>query len=306
MNASAPPLNILLGFDGSVHAHAAIALLRDLCTNQPRPPISSLNLLAVFTPLMAGDQGPLRDALANAHASLEDLCFQVSSDMSLGYPAEKIIEVSEKLRPDLIVVGAQGLRSALGILLGGVAQQVVEYACCPVLIVRAPYTGLRRVLLVTDGSQPSLQATHYLARFPLPGETSIHILHVLPPLPLQPVTEFYTRTYPLAPEVLPVYPREPTADELAWQKEEEKQGMAILRQSRDVLKEAGFESDTSLLRGDAAKEIIAYAKDNQVDLIVSGSRGLNPFKGWLLGSVSRKLVHYSGCSVLVVKGPRET
>ncbi len=56
-----------------------------------------------------------------------------------------------------------------------------------------------------------------------------------------------------------------------------------------------------MLRGDAAKEIIEYAKDNNINLIVSGSRGLSQFKGWLLGSVSRKLVHYSECSVLIVK-----
>jgi len=53
----------------------------------------------------------------------------------------------------------------------------------------------------------------------------------------------------------------------------------------------------------AVTEIIQYAKENQVDLIVAGSRGLTSMQSWLLGSVSRKLVHYAGCSVLIVKGP---
>lgn len=57
-----------------------------------------------------------------------------------------------------------------------------------------------------------------------------------------------------------------------------------------------------LLRGDAAAEIIEYAKTRQVDLIVAGSRGLGTIKGWLLGSVSRKLAHYAPCSVLIVRG----
>jgi nucleotide-binding universal stress UspA family protein len=43
-------------------------------------------------------------------------------------------------------------------------------------------------------------------------------------------------------------------------------------------------------------------KQNQIDLIVAGSRGLSRVRSWLLGSVSRKLVHYSGCSVLIVRG----
>ncbi len=62
-----------------------------------------------------------------------------------------------------------------------------------------------------------------------------------------------------------------------------------------------MEASSVLLRGDAATEIIEYVKTNQIDLIVSGSRGLSEVRGWLLGSVSRKLVHYAGCSVLVVK-----
>jgi len=55
--------------------------------------------------------------------------------------------------------------------------------------------------------------------------------------------------------------------------------------------------------GDAATEIIEYVKSNKFDLIVAGSRGLSQFKGWWVGSVSRKLVHYSNCSVLIVKRP---
>jgi len=42
-------------------------------------------------------------------------------------------------------------------------------------------------------------------------------------------------------------------------------------------------------------------KDQKIDLIVTGSRGLGQIRSWLMGSVSRKLVHYSGCSVLVVR-----
>ena len=44
-----------------------------------------------------------------------------------------------------------------------------------------------------------------------------------------------------------------------------------------------------------------WVKQNQIDLIVAGSRGLSQMRSWLLGSVSRKLVHYSGCSVLIVR-----
>jgi nucleotide-binding universal stress UspA family protein len=56
-----------------------------------------------------------------------------------------------------------------------------------------------------------------------------------------------------------------------------------------------------LRRGDAATEILQLAKEKHIDLIVAGSRGLSQVSAWLLGSVSRKLIHYAKCSVLVVR-----
>lgn len=297
------PLNVLLAYDGSEHSHAAISFLCELCSNAKKPsPTAEIFVLAVFTPLQAGDQGPLRDALQWAHDFLESKCFQVRSEMVLGYPAEKIIEYAEKINPDLIVLGAKGLRSTLGILLGGVAQQVVEYASCPVLVVRAPYIGLKRLLFVTDGSACSQLAADYVAHFPLPSATELRAMHVLPPLPITPSPEYFARTYPLAPEVITVYPPPSSEDEKSWLAEEEAQGKAILEQTVRLFRHQGIEATPILLRGDTATEIINYVENNKIDLIVSGSRGLSQVKGWLLGSVSRKLVHYSGCSVLVVRG----
>jgi nucleotide-binding universal stress UspA family protein len=70
----------------------------------------------------------------------------------------------------------------------------------------------------------------------------------------------------------------------------------------EALKSSGVQATSILKRGDAATEIIEYVKANHVDLIAAGSRGLSQVRGWLLGSVSRKLLHYAGCSVLIVKG----
>ena len=56
-----------------------------------------------------------------------------------------------------------------------------------------------------------------------------------------------------------------------------------------------------LARGDAATEILERARAETTDLLVAGSRGLSAVRGWWFGSVSRKLVHYAPCSVLIVK-----
>jgi nucleotide-binding universal stress UspA family protein len=86
---------------------------------------------------------------------------------------------------------------------------------------------------------------------------------------------------------------------------EERQAQELLARAVETLQASGLQVTSVLKRGDAATEIIHYAQDQKIDLIVAGSRGLSRVAGWLMGSVSRKLVHYAGCSVMIVKGASE-
>ena len=287
--------NILLADDGSDHARAAVALLGDL----PLPLECLITVIRVFASTQAAEVTILEIAVAQTCALLINRGLQTKSELLLGSPAEKIVEYAEEHNPDLIVVGAKGLRATLGILLGGVAQQVVEYACCPVLVVRATYDRLRRILLVTDGSPYSQQAVKYLGNFPLPGGVSLQVMHVLPPPPFPVVVAEPPYSGLAMVESLPL------PEEMAAQRAREEQaGQALLDHTVGALKKYGLPATTVLERGDAATEIIEYARKQQIDMIVTGSRGFSQFKSWLMGSVSRKLVHYSGCSVLVVREPQ--
>ena len=49
------------------------------------------------------------------------------------------------------------------------------------------------------------------------------------------------------------------------------------------------------------KEIVEYAEEHDVDLIVIGSRGLSGIKKMLLGSTASGMVTYAHCPVMVVK-----
>lgn len=53
--------------------------------------------------------------------------------------------------------------------------------------------------------------------------------------------------------------------------------------------------------GDPVQEILGLVRSKQIDLIVMGSRGLTPFEGYMLGSVSDKIVRHAGCPVTVVR-----
>jgi nucleotide-binding universal stress UspA family protein len=287
-------LNILFADDGSQHAQAAVELLNDI----PLPPNSRISVVHAFN----SGQVPLipeyERMLERTKEQLSSHHFRVETELKLGPAAEMILERAQEKKPNLIILGAKGLRATAGILLGGVAQQVVEYACCPVLIVRAPYRGLRHILLVTDGSSYSQRAVQYLGKFPLPEILDLRVMHVLPPMQRPIMMEPHYSGWQT------VYAQFPSREEeLAIEERDAKIGKALLERTSSLLQRHGLISTSVLTRGDAATEIIEYVDMHRPDLIVAGSRGLSEFKGWWMGSVSRKLVHYSKCSVLIVKGP---
>jgi nucleotide-binding universal stress UspA family protein len=55
------------------------------------------------------------------------------------------------------------------------------------------------------------------------------------------------------------------------------------------------------LEGDAAAEIVRYAADAAVDVIVLGTHGRTGVERLLMGSVAEKVMRDAPCSVLVVK-----
>jgi nucleotide-binding universal stress UspA family protein len=283
---------ILLGDDRSEHAGAALKLLEDL----PLPPGTEIIVFRAFSPNQSTDLILMEDALNQTCIRLREKGLHAEPKLLLGSPAEMMVRYAGEELPDLIILGAKGLRATLGILLGGVAQQVVEYAPCPVLVVRAPYRGLKSVLLVTDGSPSSQQALKFLCRLPLPAGIRLWAMHVLPPRPL-----------PMALVGMPSVDIPVSALELEettlLEAREQQQGQALLDDTLETLQSAGKPAGGILKKGDAATEILAIVKEKEIDLVITGSRGLSPFKGWVMGSVSRKLVHYSGCSVLVVRQP---
>lgn len=62
-----------------------------------------------------------------------------------------------------------------------------------------------------------------------------------------------------------------------------------------------FNIYTVLLRGHPAETIVKYADDHDIDLIVTGTRGMGGFKSLVIGSVAQKVVTYAKVPVLIIK-----
>ncbi len=66
----------------------------------------------------------------------------------------------------------------------------------------------------------------------------------------------------------------------------------------------GIKTNVAILEedGDSKLEIMTqYINENNIDLVVMGTRGLSRFKQLILGSIAFGLISYSKCPVLVIR-----
>jgi nucleotide-binding universal stress UspA family protein len=73
------------------------------------------------------------------------------------------------------------------------------------------------------------------------------------------------------------------------------------RKLRADAKSRGIELQTHILAGHPADQIIHHSVQTRADLIVMGHRGGSRMKEWLLGSVSKRVLSYASCSVLIAR-----
>jgi nucleotide-binding universal stress UspA family protein len=62
----------------------------------------------------------------------------------------------------------------------------------------------------------------------------------------------------------------------------------------------GCQVTTASVIGTAAPEIVRFAEQNQIDLVVMASNGYGPIRQLLLGSTTERVLHHAPCPVLVV------
>ena len=132
---------ILVGFDGSEGSEQALNRAIMLLDEY-----GELILLAVvpdpadksFVDAEAYDRMKVKakNLIDNTIKDLGEQGFEITGMIEEGDAAAKIIDVSNRLNVDLIVLGSKG-QSELGrYLIGSVANKVVQYAAKPVMVVR--------------------------------------------------------------------------------------------------------------------------------------------------------------------------
>jgi nucleotide-binding universal stress UspA family protein len=78
-----------------------------------------------------------------------------------------------------------------------------------------------------------------------------------------------------------------------------------LAEVAERFKESGLKVRTELMIGDAADEILEYAKKHPVDLIAMATHGRSGISRWAYGSVASKVLREINTPLLLVTPPKE-
>jgi nucleotide-binding universal stress UspA family protein len=145
---------------------------------------------------------------------------------------------------------------------------------------------LRRILVPTDFSKYSQAALTYATSFAEKFGAELHLLHVVQDLALF-IPDAITVTPPITPPVEQLTAAVRGALDRVIQ-ENQLQRLSVHPQVRE---------------GTPFHEIIRFARDQNIDLIVMGTHGHSGLAHVLLGSVTEKVVRKAPCPVLTVRHP---
>lgn len=159
---------------------------------------------------------------------------------------------------------------------------------------------IEHILVATDGSQHARQAAELATDLAAKYQARLSILHVLlvghiPPDIRELSDKIGTEEPPLAVGghyIRAELPREVRID-IAEK---------ILAQARAQAEAQGVrEVQAEWREGPTTNGILDYARENDADMIVMGSRGLSDVRGLMVGSISHKVAQLHPGSVLTVR-----
>ena len=145
-----------------------------------------------------------------------------------------------------------------------------------------------KILHPTDFSELSLHALGYARALAESFDAHLHCLHV--------IDEAYQYWSAVGPEMAPVTPPVEDLTSLA--------DGQMQRFSDDHLIGLKYPAVTKVVFGKPFAEIVRYARETSIDLIVLATHGRGGLTHVLLGSTAEKVVRKAPCPVLTIRDPK--
>jgi nucleotide-binding universal stress UspA family protein len=197
----------------------------------------------------------------------------------------EIVRRAESWGADYIAVGSHGRTGLSRVVLGSVAERVVNHAHCSVLVART----VRKpgvVLVATDLSDASLPA---LVEGAAAAQRSGARLVVASAI------EWSNSFGASASALIGAAPALPPPDVQAEVRD------ALRATLEQALVRVGAQGEARVLEGSAASEIVRTADELEAELVVVGARGRTGLLRLALGSVAERVLRSSSSSVLTVR-----
>ena len=138
---------------------------------------------------------------------------------------------------------------------------------------------IKKVLVLTDGSQNSRSALRYAVEICRNFEASLHLLSVI--------------------EDMPAYATLEVGSEFMLKIQETIRSEIV--SCSGYCETSGIACDGEIRHGVPYEEIINYAKEIDVDLIVMATHGHTGLSHILLGSVAEKVMRHAPCPVMITR-----
>ena len=210
-----------------------------------------------------------------------------------GNTTEEILDQAGSMNADVIVMGTHGRAGFERLLLGSVTEKVLRKAPCPVLTVprRLPDAVpsgpvvFKRIICALDFSASSRRALKYALSLAQEADGCLTVVHVL------------------APDVVgQVGIGEEHLSFAILQRQREEEARQLLEKAVPDSAGTYCETESVLLRGKPAPEILRIAADRHAELIVMGVQGRGAADLLFFGSTTQHVVREATCPVLTLRG----
>ncbi len=173
--------------------------------------------------------------------------------------------LEEERRAELVVIGQRGEHAPfIGEMLGSSVERLVRRSVKPCLVTPDQFREVRRIVAAYDGSKESSKSL----------TTAFDV----------------TRWLKASLSVITVCG---VGDEA--------RGAQTLKEAVTLAESHGLKPTNRLLQGDADAEILKFADEQKVDLIVMGAYGQTRIREWILGSVTTSVIRRSTVAVLLTR-----
>ena len=191
---------------------------------------------------------------------------------SCGSAIDSILEQAESEDYDLILMGSHG-KKGIQKWLGSVSQEIINSSRISDYIAKEQ-NNRKKLLLTTDGTKCSLEI----------------ISKILPDLKLE-NKEIHICMVNEDPNFLFLDGALDTNWLIEIQKQQHKYAASAIKDMQSLLQEQNIKiNETVILTGIPAQKIIDYARTNEIDLIVLGSKNKSKLDRFLTGSVSKRVL----------------